>query len=308
VFIIQETLNVGGKTLELSNLDKLFWPEQGYTKGDLLKYYGRIAEWILPYIKNRPVVMKRYPDGIHGKNFYQKRCPEYAPKWMNTVDISNGKKILRYCVCSDAVSLLWLVNQGCIDIHTWLSQVTTLQNPDIMLIDLDPYPGVAFSQVIKVSLIIKVYLDQLNLVGFPKTSGATGLHIYIPIINNYSYEDVRKVAAFIADLVVSTHPDVATVERKVDLRKGKVYIDYLQNAYGKSIASVYSVRPYPLATVSTPLTWEELKNGKIHPHVFTIQNILVRLIQVGDLFKPVLEQPNELDKILSIIGKGTNLL
>jgi len=302
--MIRRAIDVEGKTLEISNINKVFWPEKGYTKGDLLRYYSEVSRWILPYLKDRPVVMKRYPDGIYGKTFYQKRCPDYAPEWLENAEILGEKEKIKYCLCNDLASLLWFVNQGCIEMHTWLSKVATPDLPDIMTLDLDPYPGVPFSQVLEVSLLIKKYLDMLGLKSFPKTSGATGIHIFVPILNKYSYKDVRKIAYIVARMVTADSPKLATVERKVHLRTGKVYVDYLQNANGKSMAVAYSVRARPSATVSTPLTWKEIDSGNISPEMFTIENILDRLYYNGDIMEPVLKGGFSLDEILKEIKNG----
>lgn len=291
-------VQVNGKNLELSNLEKVFWPEKGLAKGDLIKYYVEVAPWILPHLKNRPIVMKRYPDGIQGKSFYQKRCPEHAPEWMETVQVEGEEEPIDYCLCSDAAALAWLINQGCIELHPWLSSTNTLAVPDFMVLDLDPSEGVPFSQVIQVAVVVKECLDLCQLVGYPKTSGASGIHIYIPLKKKYSYAQVRKAANYIADLVCAKLPAGATVERTVRNRSGKVYVDYLQNAAGKTIASVYSVRPVREASVSTPVTWEEISSGQITPATFTVDSIMPRLKEKGDMFAPVLREGYSLDHLL----------
>lgn len=291
-------VTVNDKNLELSNLEKLFWPGKGFTKGDIIKFYVDIAPWILPHLKNRPIVMKRYPDGIRGKSFYQKRCPEHAPSWMETVVVEGGEEGISYCLCNDAAALVWFINQGCIEMHPWLSGVNSLGIPDFLVIDLDPSEGVPFSQVLEVGQVVKDSLDLCKLVGYPKTSGASGIHVYVPLEKKYSYQQVRKAANRIADLVCAKVPALATVERTVRNRKGKVYVDYLQNAAGKTIASVYSLRPVEAASVSTPVTWDEIFSGQIRPDMFTLDSVLPRLKEKSDLFLPVLTENYSLDNLL----------
>lgn len=292
------TIEINGKPVQLGNLEKVFWPEKGYRKGDLLKYYLDISNWVLPYLKDRPIVMKRYPDGIAGKSFYQKRCPEYAPPWLETTAIEGKEGTIRYCLCNDAASLAWLVNQGCIEMHPWLSKASTPSIPDVMVLDLDPSEGVPFSQVIEVAIAVKGCLEDFGLVGVPKTSGATGIHIFVPVKGKYNYSQVRKAAETIAGIVAARYPSIATVERNVNMRSGKVYVDYLQNVQGKTIASVYSVRPVPTANVSTPLTWEEVLEKDFTPEMFTMETILPRLKEKGDLNSSILESKFLLDHIL----------
>jgi len=291
-------IEINGKTVQLGNLEKVFWPEKGYRKGDLLKYYLDISNWVLPYLKDRPIVMKRYPDGISGKAFYQKRCPEYAPPWLKTTAIEGKDGTIFYCLCDDAAALAWLVNQGCIEMHPWLSRVSTPSIPDAMVLDLDPSEGVPFSQVIEVAIAMKGCLEDFGLVGVPKTSGATGIHIFVPVKRKYDYPQVREAAETIAGIVAARHPSIATVERSVNMRSGKVYVDYLQNVQGKTIASVYSVRPVPTANVSAPLTWEEVLEKDFTPEMFTIETILPRLKEKGDLYSTILVSEFSLDHIL----------
>ena len=289
---------VKGKTLELSNLEKEFWPEKGFSKGDLIKYYFEVSPWILPHLRDRPIVMKRYPDGIEGKSFYQKRCPEHAPPWLDTILVEGSEESINYCLCNDEAALLWLINQGCIEIHPWLSSTGSLSEPDFMVLDLDPSEGVVFSQVIEVALAVKECLDLCGLKGYPKTSGASGIHIYIPLKRGYSYAEVREAAKIIAELVCAQLPTLATIERTVRNRAGKVYVDYLQNGEGKTIASVYSVRPVPAASVSMPLLWEEIETGEIMPAMFTIESVRQRLEEKDDIFSPVLEEKYSLNLLL----------
>jgi bifunctional non-homologous end joining protein LigD len=212
--------------------------------------------------------------------------------------VEGQEESINYCLCSDEAALAWFINQGCIELHPWLSSVNSLSMPDFMVIDLDPSEGVIFSQVIEVAVAVKECLVICKLIGFPKTSGASGIHIYIPLKKEYSYAQVRKAANYIADLVVAKLPAAATVERTVSNRTGKVYVDYLQNVAGKTIASVYSVRPVKEASISMPVTWDEVYSGKISPGMFTLDSVMQRLKEKGDLFAPVLEEGFSLDHLL----------
>lgn len=297
-------VQINGKSVELTNLEKTYWPGKGFRKGDLLKFYLDISKWILPHLIDRPIVMKRYPDGIEGKSFYQKRCPEHAPDWLERVSIQGKEENITFCLCNDAAALAWLVNQGCIEMHPWLSKRNTPSNPDFMVIDLDPSEGVPFLQVIEVALAVKERLDHFGLTGIPKTSGASGIHIFIPVKRIYSFAQIRDAAEIIAGAVCARYPGIATIERLVNRRSGKVYVDYLQNVQGKTIASVYSVRPVPSANVSAPLSWEEISK-KISPEMFTMDTFVNRLEEQGDLFSPVLGPGHSLRAVLGE-GKGSN--
>lgn len=294
--------NVGDVVVELSNLQKVFWPKEGYTKGQLINYYVQVAPYILPHLAGRPMVMHRFPDGIMGKSFYQKDLPDYAPQWLHSVSLyhHDSNRTIRYCLIEDISALVWFVNQGCIELHPWLSKVGTLEYPEAIIWDLDPMPPATFEDSVTIAHLIKKVLDSFGLASYLKTSGATGLHIYLPLKQLYSYEQVRKVGFYVASLVASACPGKATIERVVSNRGGKVYIDYLQNCHGKTIASVYSIRPRPMAPVSTPLTWDEVENRALSPHDFTMENVPERLEEIGDLFKPVLENKQDLGELLEL--------
>lgn len=285
-------ITVNGRELRLTNLEKEFWPEEGYVKLDLLNYYARVSPYILPHLQDRPLVMRRFPDGIKGKSFYQKECP-FPPSWMRTVAI--GPKV--YCLVDDVPSLLWVVNQGAIEFHPWLSRVGELDRPDYLVLDLDAGAGVPFSQVARVALAAQEVLSGIGLRGYPKTSGVGGIHVYVPVLRRYSYEQLRWAGSILSRAIVGLCPEDATVERSLDKRGRKVYVDYLQNARGKTVASVYSVRPVRGAPVSTPVTWEELRAG-FSPASFTMKSIFSRLDRAGDLFRPVLEDTQDLGRLL----------
>ncbi|MDK2822126.1 MAG: bifunctional non-ous end joining protein LigD [Clostridia bacterium] len=275
-------VNVAKQKIKISNINKVFWPQEKIYKGDLIEFYLELAEYILPHLINRPFVMKRYPDGIQGKFFYQKQCPAHAPKWISTVNIEKRQMIL----CNDADTLIWLINLGCIELHHWLAKLPHLENPDIIVFDLDPEPPAKFADTLKVALIIKEILSTVNISCYPKTSGSEGLHIYVPIEPKYSFEVIRKTLKYLCNLLVAQYPKLVTTELNKAKRKGKVYLDYLQNGYGKTMASVYSVRPVPGALVSTPLTWTEIKEG-VDFRTFNIFNIKTRIRKMGDIFYPV---------------------
>jgi bifunctional non-homologous end joining protein LigD len=289
---------VDGQVLELKNLDKVFWPE-GYTKGDLIKFYDEAAPCILPHLKGRPVVMNRFPDGVGGENFYQKECPDYAPEWIKTVPVAHrdAGKIVNYIVCDDKPTLLWLASQGCIEIHAWLAIREDLARPDIAVLDLDPMPGAPFPAVVEAALLLRETLTQFGLRGYPKTSGAEGLHIFIPIKQEHTHQEVARAMGAVAKLVAAVYP-LSTVERVVKKRGARVYLDYLQNGYGKTMAFPYSVRPLPGAPVSTPVDWEELERRDWQPKDFNILTLPRRLKARGEAWEGYYTRRQDLRALL----------
>lgn len=284
--------------LKLTNLDKIYFPDEGFTKGDIIEYYNKISRYILPYLKNRPESLNRHPNGINGKSFYQKDMRDTVPDWADTKLIyseSNDKDI-NYFICNDKQSLLYLVNLGCIEINPWFSRVQSLENPDYAVIDLDP-EEISFDKVVETALCVKEVLDEAGVKSYCKTSGATGLHIYIPLKAKYDYDVAKEFAHLIAKIVHSRIPGFTSLERSPSKRKKKVYLDYLQNRKGQTLAAPYSVRPKPGATVATPLEWNEVKTG-LNPKDFTIKTIHERLKKKGDIFKPVLGAGINIQKIL----------
>ena len=255
----------GKRTLKFSNLDKVFWPEEGLTKGDLLAYYREIAPTILPHLRDRPFTMKRYPDGIDGKFFFQKDAPKHMPEWIptrrfevSTRESPRQRRMIDAPLVNDELALLWMVNMACIDMNTWYSRVDKPDRPDWVLFDLDPSPDVGFPEVVEVALLVKSLLDGLGLTGYPKTSGADGMHVLVPIARRSTYAQARELGEIIARTLASTHRGLVTTEWVKRKRRG-VLIDANQNGEGKTIASAYSVRPRPGAPVSTPLRWDEVK-------------------------------------------------
>lgn len=274
----------------ISHPDKLYWPDEGITKGELVNYYETIAPYIVPYLKNRPLSLKRNPDGIKSKGFFHKDAGDIAPDWMKTADIyaESSDKIVHYLVCNNVKSLLFIANLGCIEMNPWNSVTGNLDKPDYLILDIDPSEKNSFDDVIDVALVIREILDSIKLTGYCKTSGSTGMHVYIPCGQKYTYDTVRDFARLLALMVNEQLPETTTLERSLSKRKkNHVYIDYLQNSRGQTLACAYSARPRPGATVSAPLEWKEVKRG-LHPSQFTIKNMKKRADRKGDLFKPVL--------------------
>ncbi|MFA7253234.1 MAG: non-homologous end-joining DNA ligase [Patescibacteria group bacterium] len=294
-----QELEIEGKILKLTNLGKVYWPEEGFTKGELLNYYLHASEFILPYLRDRPESLHRYPNGIKGKNFYQKNVDHQFPDWIKTADIysEGGDKIITYMIINDLPSLLYAVNLGCIDLNPWSSRLGTLDNPDYLLVDLDP-ETIPFDYVISTALAVQKILDDLKIVSYPKTSGATGIHIYIPMQAKYSYEQVRQFAELLVGLVHQEVPEYTSLVRTVKERRGKVYLDWLQNSWGQTLAAPYCVRPKQGATVSTPLEWNEVQKG-LSPGDFTIKNAMSRFKNKGDIFMGVLNSGVIIEEVLS---------
>ena len=286
--------------VKLSNLDKLFWPDEGITKGDLVDYYRAVAAVLVPHLRHRPFTMRRYPDGAYGKAFFQKDAPSHMPEWIPRfrVEVSTRgrpprRKWIDAPVVNDEAALLWMVNMGCIDMNTWYSRVDRPDRPDFVLFDLDPSPDVGFRETVQVARLVKDALDALGLAGFPKTSGADGMHVLVPVERRYGYDETRELAEIVAGAIARTHRGLATTEWSKAKRRG-VLIDANQNGEGKTIASVYSVRPKPGAPVSTPLRWEEVDES-LDPAAFTTAVVLERVRRHGDLFAGVLTTRQRLE-------------
>ncbi|MCP3919543.1 MAG: hypothetical protein GY711_28740 [bacterium] len=274
--------------VKFTNLDKVFFPEAGYTKGDVIDYYDAVAEYLLPYLQDRPVHMNRFPDGIDGKSFYQRHAKEDTPAWVRTVSIDSDSKgeALVYPVCDDRDTLLWHANQGSIDLHPWLSRAANHESPDWCVLDLDAKES-PFKDVVKIARLAGKILRGIGLRPLLKTSGATGMHVYIPLLEGYTYDASRIFCEAVARLIARELPDISTIERTPTKRGGKVYLDYGQNRRTQTVVPPYVVRPRPAASVSTPLAWDELETG-ITPEDFTIANVPERLARIGDLFRPAL--------------------
>lgn len=287
----------GTRQLALTNLDKVFWPGDGYTKGDLLAYHRSIWPHIAPYLRDRPVVLTRYPDGIAGKSFFQKDAPEWTPDWATTCRIEDTE----YFVCNDLDTLLYVVNLGCIPLHVWSARRGSLERPDWAILDLDP-KGAPFSDVVKVARHIHAVLAPLGVEHFVKTSGQDGLHILLPLGQSLDHDEAKRLAEVLARIVAAELPDIATVARPLGDRGGKVYVDFLQNGFGKTIAAPYSVRPRPGAPVSTPLTWREV-GGRLDPTKWTILTVPARAGRRDDPLRRVLEARIDVPRLLAALGQ-----
>ena len=303
---IPDRIRKGSRELKLSNLDKVFFPKEGITKGDLLEYYRAVAPVLVPHLKDRPFTMVRWPDGIEGKKFFQKDAPSHMPEWITTYralvstrESPRRQRWVNFPLVNDELALLWMVNMGCIDMNTWYSRVEKPDRPDFVLFDLDPSLDVGFKETVQVALLVKQALDAFGLTGFPKTSSAEGMHILVPIERRYTYEDTRQFAEIVAGAIARTHRGLATTEWTKSKRRG-VLIDANQNGEGKTIASVYSVRPRPGAPVSTPLRWEEVTED-LDPRAFTMEVVLDRIGKHGDLFEGVLNTKQRLDRALKAL-------
>jgi bifunctional non-homologous end joining protein LigD len=292
-----EEKKVDGHLLKFTHLNKLYWPEDGITKRDMFNYYHQVAPFMVPYLKDRPMSLNRFPGGIHGESFYQKNVRDKAPEWATTMPHTNGEGVDKdYLLGNNEATLLWMASLGCIEMNPWFSRVQSPDNPDYCIIDLDPDKQ-HFDQVIQAALEVKKVLDAIGVPSFPKTSGSTGMHIYIPLGAQYTYDQSQLFANIIVELVQKQIPDFTTLERMISNRKGKMYLDFLQNRPGATIAGVYSLRPKPGATVSMPVTWDEVKPG-LTMRDFTIHNAIDRIKETGDLFTGVLGDGIDLTKTL----------
>ena len=296
-------LSKGKRVLKLSNLDKVFFPDEGITKGDLLSYYRAVAPVLVPHLKDRPFTMIRYPDGIKGKHFFQKDAPSHLPEWIethralvSTRESPRTRKWVNFALVDDELALLWMVNMGCIDMNAWYSRADKPERPDFVLFDLDPSPDVGVKETVQVALLVKQALDAFGLVGYPKTSSAEGMHVIVPIERRYTFDDTRRFAEIVAGAIARTHRGLATTQWSKRDRRG-VLIDANQNGEGKTIASVYSVRPRPGAPVSTPLRWEEVTED-LDPRAFTMDVVLARIGEHGDLFEGALTTKQRLNEAL----------
>jgi bifunctional non-homologous end joining protein LigD len=303
---IEPVQRKGKRELRLSNLDKPFWPQEGITKGDLLAYYRDVAPVLVPHLKDRPFTMRRYPDGAYAQAFFQKDAPKHMPEWIptyralvSTRDKPRTKKWVEFPLVNDELALLWMVNMGCIDMNTWYSRIDKPDRPDFVLFDLDPTPEVPWTQTVEVALILRELLDGLGLQSFPKTSGGKGFHVLVPLDRRSTFEDTREFSEIVASAIARAHPKLATTEWSKARRRG-VLIDANQNGEGKTIASVYSVRPKPGAPVSTPLRWDEV-NDKLNPSIYTMPVVLERVRELGDVYAPMLSTRQSLSRALAAV-------
>jgi bifunctional non-homologous end joining protein LigD len=289
-------LPVDGREVRLTNLQKVFWPEQGITKGDLLQYYADVANVLLPHVRDRAMVMKRYPHGAAGEFFFMKRAPSPRPSWIEICSIAHGSRgVIDFPMIQDRASLLWVINLGCIDLNQWYARCDDVDRPDYVHFDLDPGPGASFDEVRKAALVVHEALEALAMPALVKTTGSKGIHVYVPIARGPAQKDVWTFAKALAQELAARHPALLTAEYRVAKRpRGRVLVDYNQNAWGRTLASVYSARPRPEATVSTPVTWKEIERG-VRLEDFTLQNVPTRVARLGDLWKPLLSARGRFD-------------
>jgi bifunctional non-homologous end joining protein LigD len=298
----RQELVIDGKTIPVTNLDKIYFPDKKITKGDVIAYYHSIAPYILPQLKDRPMSLKRNPNGIHGEAFFHKNAGDKAPSWVKTYESfsESSNRTIEYVLCNDLATLMYLANLGCIEMNPWNSTYKKTENPTWVVIDIDPSDGNTFEQVIETAQAVKEVADKAGIEAYCKTSGASGLHVYIPLGNKYDYDIAKNFAEMIA---IATHeivPDFTSLVRNLKKRGEKIYVDFLQNRGGQTLASAYSLRPVEAGSVSTPLEWKEVKKG-LHPSQFTIFNIQERLHKTGDLFSKVLTGKNDIKKAMKLL-------
>jgi bifunctional non-homologous end joining protein LigD len=291
------------KRIAYSNLDKVYWPDDGITKGELIAYYQAVHPWMEPYLNDRPLVLTRFPDGIAGKSFYQKNAPEFFPEWIRVESVwsESSDREIRYLIAEDVESLLYIVNTGAIPIHLWSSRASSIQQPDWCILDLDP-KGAPFADVITLAKAIKKLCDRIRLPAFIKTSGASGLHVLVPLGRKFTYDQSRTLGQLLARVIEGEHPDISTTARAIGARKGKVYIDFLQNRYGQLLVAPFCVRPLPGAPVSTPLEWPEV-NARLDPKKFNVRTVLKRLKGRHDPLRPLLETDVDLLGALALLSE-----
>ncbi|PYQ77478.1 MAG: hypothetical protein DMG01_14880 [Acidobacteria bacterium] len=289
-------LIVKGREVRLTNLRKIFWPDLRITKGDLLQYYADVAGALLPHIRNRAMVMKRYPHGAAGAFFFMKRAPTPRPPWIEICRIDHGSgNVIDFPMIQDEAALLWVINLGCIDLNQWYATCDDVDRPDYLHFDLDPGAGATFPRVVESALIVREALESLKMRPLAKTTGSKGMHVYVPIVRGPEQKQVWLFAKALAQELAARHPALMTAEYRVAKRPhGRVLVDYNQNRWGSTLASVYSPRPRPEATVSTPITWEEVERG-VRLEDFTIRNVPARVKRVGDLWKPLLQARGRFD-------------
>ena len=295
----EQVIRVGSRKVTLTNQDKVYWPDEGITKGELVTYYDRMGKWILPYLKDRPQSLKRNPNGIRDAGFFQKNAGGDAPSWVSSIKIhsDSSARMIDYILCNDKATLLYLANLGCIELNPWFSRVKKLEHPDYMVLDIDPADHTPFDQVVDAALAVKQVLDEAGAPSWCKTSGASGLHVYVPLAAKYSYDQAAPFAELVAQKAAELLPGTATTIRNLQKRGNRIYLDHLQNRYGQTLACAYSARPKPGATVSTPLKWSEVKHG-LDKSRFTIHTVPGRVEKLGDLFSGVLKKGIDLRKCL----------
>jgi bifunctional non-homologous end joining protein LigD len=284
------------RSVSVSSLNKVFWPEDGLTKGDMLRYYRGVAPIMLPHLKDRPVTLRVFPDGIQGFSYYRRDLPENAPTWLRSVDYrpETSEEVIQLPLIDDTAGLVWLANQGSVEFHPWASRFPNLAEPDQVIFDLDPGDKASFSHVLEAALRLREALDQLGLHSYAKTSGGRGLHVYLPLARGHDFDTVRAWVRSQAEQLAANHPELIAVAHGATHKGRQVTIDHAQNSIGRNTAAPYTVRAVPGAPVSAPLTWDEVDHGRVQPSEFTLGSIAERLKNVGDLFAAVLQGTQEL--------------
>jgi bifunctional non-homologous end joining protein LigD len=297
----RQEVEIDGKTLSLSNLDKVLYPEAGFTKGHVIEYYTRVAPVLLPHLRGRHLTLKRYPDGVEGQFFYEKQCPSYRPDWIKTVAVQNKREI-QYCLANNLSTLIWLANLADLELHTSLSRAKDVMRPTMMVFDLDPGPPATIVECAEVALELRMIFEHLRMEAFPKTSGSKGMQVYVPLNTPTAYDVTRPFARGLAELLERRLPELVVSDMKKSLRRGKVFVDWSQNTSFKTTVNVYSLRARPQPTVSTPLLWEEVEavTASRDPDdlVFTSADVLERVSEHGDLFAGVVELRQSLPESL----------
>jgi bifunctional non-homologous end joining protein LigD len=285
------TVDVAGKQLSLSNLDKVLYPAVGFTKGHVIDYYTRVAPAVLPHLQDRPLTLKRYPNGVEGGHFYEKQCPSHRPNWVRSEPVELSSKTINFCICDELATLVWLANLADLELHPSLSKVPDVERPTVMAFDLDPGPGAGLAECCEVALILRAALDALGLESFAKTSGSKGIQVYVPLnVEDVDYDrGTKRLSNALARHLEGEHPKLIVSSQKKELRKNKVLIDWSQNDEHKTTVGVYSLRARERPTVSTPLSWDELEAGDPDALMFEADDVLARVEEHGDLFAPVAE-------------------
>ena len=293
------TVDVAGRELSLSNLDKVLYPEVGFTKGHVIDYYTRVAPAVLPHLRDRPLTLKRYPNGVEAGHFYEKQCPSHRPDWVRSEPVALSSKTIDFCVCDDLPTLVWLANLADLELHPSLSKVPEVERPTVMAFDLDPGAGAGLAECCEVAVILRAALDALGLECCPKTSGSKGIQVYVPLnVDDVDYDHgTKRLSLALARHLESEHPKLIVSSQKKELRKNKVLIDWSQNDEHKTTVGVYSLRARERPTVSTPLSWDEVEAGDADALVFETDDVLARVEEHGDLFAPVAELEQRLPEL-----------
>ncbi|MGC2694164.1 MAG: non-homologous end-joining DNA ligase [Candidatus Angelobacter sp.] len=302
----ESVIEVEGRQIKLSNLEKVLYPKAGFTKGQVIDYYVRIAPVLLPHLAERPLTLKRYPNGVEGMHFYEKNCPTYRPPWMKTAKVwsEGNNRFMDYCVAADLPTLVWLANLADLELHTSLSRASEMQRPTVIAFDLDPGAPATIAECCQIALWVREIFARFGLESFPKTSGSKGLQVYVPLNTRVTYEQTKPFAKAIARLLEAEHPEQVVSDIKKVLRVNKVFVDWSQNDDYKTTVSVYSLRARELPTVSTPVTWQEvencLKKGDPELLIFTSDEVVKRVEKFGDLFAPVLKLKQKLPALQTL--------